>query len=630
MSNLNVTLELAQRGFTPLVLAPLTKQPFQKGYYDNATRDADTLTEVYQAAQRSAEWVESHRATNFARFRDEKTGEITYAPAVAAAQVEDYRTYQPNVGLYLGASRLVVIDVDSPAEYQSWMELCAEFGFDPGPPTIQSPGACRNGVWVHSDGGHWYYQAGALSPVLQRQAGLSNIRLSAKGFLGPREAEGLQLPAFMTNKRLTAVPPSQRVEGFYNGSLETIPSLPEFLQTMVREFDIAESAKKSHRPKGTGTDDPQLIAWEATVDVAALLDGWDVNGADDGCEVIAHPQASTSRSAVVHEPRCRHHKADTDHRLVTFHTVTRPDWVEDALNGKDSCAVSTLYAYKHFDGSAVAMKRAMGFRTGGGQAFIPPTTAQPAGAATTTLATAPTHAVRRLVVTMPLAPRRATSPKPVAVPAPMPTPEPTPAVQTIEEVVSPAPAEETAEDSTQVERDTREIPEDSWNADTRYIGIPSCWREESPLSRLYARLLQVAVTPPSSTIPHLSEALSVLSEPAPLGANEDTKREYNIGQWKVRTDLHASNRMVTTDQLAEGLGVPSHRVRAWMRALIPVAESQGLYIRERVDERRTKQRAAEWNAAQTDPKKQCKTYGIPTAATDTAWTVFTIPTNLEN
>lgn len=616
MSNLDTALELAERGFTPLILSPLTKYPKYRDYFASATRDADAIAERYRETVEYAEWIESHRASDFARFRDPETGEFkpNATAAKAASQVEDYTEYEPNVGLYIGASGLAVIDVDSPAEYDAWMVTCEAHGFDPGTPTVQSPGAFRNGEWVHSDGGHWHYLSGTLTETLREYPSLSNARFTAEGFVADKDAKGVKLPAFMTNRRLVVVPPSQRAEGFYNGDLSNIPPLPQFLIDMVNVHVEREREQQSRRPQRKGADDPALIEWEAGLDVTDLLDGWEVSGTDSGCEVLEHPEASTSRSAVVHEPRCRHHQADTDHRLVTFHSVTRPDWVENALNGRTSCSVATLYAHKHFDGSAAAMKRALGFHV------RHQSTSKPAYQAE------PPEQAHRVVTTMVLSRPRRTS-QPLSV-----TAEPqasTVSATTTLEVVSPAVESEPVVAPPQVEKvePPQEITEDTWTPSV-YKGDAPEWRGVNPMSTLYSLVAAIAVEPPTSTLTHLANSLTELSNPAPLRATEEQSKDFNIGNWRVRTNLHERHRIVTTDQLAAKLGVPSHRVRLWMRALIPVAASRGLIIRERVNERLTKERARTWNAS--NPDSRCLDYGLPTASADTAWLIFRVPLSKEN
>ena len=624
MTNLQSAYAYADRGFMPLILAPLTKFPAHRDYFNLSSRDHTVIAKRYQDTVRYAAWVESHRADDFAEFRDED-GNIPddKSAVIAASRVDDYTAFEPNVGLYIGASQLVVVDVDSPQEYEAWLSICEAHDFDPGAPTVQSPGSFRNGTWVHSDGGHWYFQATEeLAELLSAHRALSNERFDADGFVSTKNVNGRHLPAFMTNKRIAVTPPSQRVEGFYNGSLDTIPALPKFLLTAAHAHVKRAADVASRKPKLTSAENPDFINWEANIDITELLDGWTLSGSDGECDVLERPDASSGRSAVVHVPHCRHVQVDTAHRLVTFHTVTRPDWVEGVLAGRDTCAVSTLYAAKHFDGSVAALKRALGF----------PTTYHTEWDTPPSTATAPTAPPRR-VLTMSLSSRTRPA-RQLATPAHVEVvASSTPALHTApaiaEEVVSPPAEPEPVEVSVQVEDTTeiRPLTDDVWIPEP-YEGNPPTWTERNPLAVMYTLLAGVAVSPPASTYAYLADCQAHLSQPAALGANDDQMRSYHIGNWKTRTQLHAKNRVVTTEQIATRLNIEPWRARAWMRALIPYADARGLVVRERTDESTTKRRAAEWDAA--NPKARCPLGKLPSATVDTAWLVFKAPTTEEN
>ncbi|SKV12362.1 gp54 protein [Mycobacteroides abscessus subsp. abscessus] len=384
MSNLDAALALQQQGLHPLVLAPLTKVSAVKGFYDHVNTPA-ALRTVWDETVNLAKWVEQQRATDFARFRND-TGDLTWTPALAASRVDNYTVHEPNVGLYLGGSGLVLIDVDDPQEFDGWTEVCSARGFDPGPPTVRSPGVCTpEGVWKHRSGGHWIYRVpDDLRTVIAGERTLTAPRLTPAGFVTVNDALGLaqRYPQFMTNRRLGVVPPSSRLEGPYRGTLDDIQPLPEFLVRMIRaHLDGArvEKAKREARAstyQGTPTDS-RYLAWERTLDVADVLDGWMVSGNDGECEVLEHPCASSPRSAVVHVPGCAHLGLgdDSDRRLVTIWSPNVDAWVQEALDdaGGNTVSLGKLIAYRDYDGDLSRMKRDLGLWSRG-SSFTPPQT----------------------------------------------------------------------------------------------------------------------------------------------------------------------------------------------------------------------------------------------------------------
>lgn len=176
-------------------------------------------------------------------------------------------------------------------------------------------------------------------------------------------------PQFMTNRRLGVVPPSTRLEGPYRGTLDDIRPLPEFLVRMIRahldgaRVERAKRETKRSAFQGSPTNS-RVIAWENTLDVADVLDGWMVSGNDGECEVLEHPCASSPRSAVVHVPGCPHLGLgdDSEHRLVTIWTPNVDPWVQNALDdaGSNTVSLYKLVAFRDYDGDTVRMKRDLG------------------------------------------------------------------------------------------------------------------------------------------------------------------------------------------------------------------------------------------------------------------------------
>jgi hypothetical protein len=265
----------------------------------------------------------------------------------------------PNVGVLLGASGLLQLDADTPDEVAAWQAICAEYGFDPGPPTVRSPGSRGvDGEMKHRDGGHWLYQQGDVK--------FSSTVLALPVGSGPSGGSAV----LYGGRRLTVIPPSVRDTGEYTdgGGLIGQP-LPAFLAAMIAEADAkAPTPRGADSPFGVSGEyiaTEQEWAWSEAVDWLDLLpDGWVLTHEErDGHQVYVHPSASSDRSAVAHVSGCSHFRNAKAPAPLTIHTTNPGDYLEVVVSIKCPASVSKLrmYALKHYQGDTRQARIALGF-----------------------------------------------------------------------------------------------------------------------------------------------------------------------------------------------------------------------------------------------------------------------------
>ncbi|HTF49376.1 MAG TPA: bifunctional DNA primase/polymerase [Pseudonocardia sp.] len=212
-----------------------------------------------------------------------------------------------NIGLEVGASRLLVVDADTTAERESFTALWAQMEERPelvhAAPTVRSPGKRRgedsegNEVWSHKDGGHFWF-------LLPDEVDFAEACTSTPLKVGAHEAKA----SLMFRNQLVLVPPSVRAEGPYVMASEIQPA-PAWMISMLHAH-IAGHAERidRHREHVAGGDD-RIEDWSAvtTWDQILARYGWTTSGKTDqcGCEIWTRPgDWSSPKSATAHEPGC--------------------------------------------------------------------------------------------------------------------------------------------------------------------------------------------------------------------------------------------------------------------------------------------------------------------------------------
>jgi hypothetical protein len=325
----------ANCGWAPLPLVPLQKAPVNKGLFDNPPR---TPAEVHAA----------------------------WAKAIRTIHVDDrvpnnHRGCPPGIGILLGASRVWLLDADTPAEVDAWKAVCGENGFDPGPPTVLTPGARgADGAMKHIDGGHWYF---TQPEDFEPPAGEIKAKIALAG--SPHHA------VLYGGRHIAVVPPTTRETGTYVSGGGTIQPAPEFLRRLVDASTQSTPATWSAPEDslfGTSEYHASAAEWEwddATDWLDVLPEGWTESGEDrDGHIIYARPGGSSSRSAHAHPAGCSHFPNANAPPPMTFFSSESGDFLDalqlDRGHGGTTVGKLKLYALLYFDGDVAAAREALG------------------------------------------------------------------------------------------------------------------------------------------------------------------------------------------------------------------------------------------------------------------------------
>ena len=197
-----------------------------------------------------------------------------------------------NLGLHLGRSRLIAVDVDTPEEREAfcqWWDM--HYGGNTAPGiTQESPGSFDQATqtWKHHGGGHWIFTVPA-----DWTAPAGKVVKGPGGF------------AVMFGECQILVPPSSRPEGPYRLVGGTTPAPAALLELIA----AGAAATERERTEFVLQHDDPIEQWSAYWPWAALLepDGWSESGrrTDCGCpEWTAPGEHASPKSATAHEPGC--------------------------------------------------------------------------------------------------------------------------------------------------------------------------------------------------------------------------------------------------------------------------------------------------------------------------------------
>lgn len=257
-----------------------------------------------------------------------------------------------NLGLELGRSRLVVVDVDTADERDSFLTAWGDASDDPPPsPTVLSPGARdKDGQWVHKDGGHYWF---TLPDGIELPQGM-----------GVLKGEGGW--SVMWRDKQVLVPPSSRPEGTYRLVSAPMP-LPGWLRALIVEQASQRLAQRSESVKRALSSDSSIDRWAATAAWGDLLepDGWTDTGLIDncGCPVWTAPGGHASpKSATAHDHGCDRYDTIGGHAPLHVWTDNPPEWVADALSAKGTSTITklTYLAYRFHGGDNKVAVRELG------------------------------------------------------------------------------------------------------------------------------------------------------------------------------------------------------------------------------------------------------------------------------
>lgn len=221
-----------------------------------------------------------------------------------------------NIGIELGRSRMIVVDVDTKTELDAFL---ADWSRATGKPeqhrsvTVASPGAQdAQGNWIHQDGGHFWF---ALPDGMELPRGLGVFR-----------APGGWVAMWADHQVL--VPPSRRPEGPYRllGQPEEAPC---WLTDMIIQEVDSRRLRAERNLEQINRDDP-LEQWSATTHWADLLDGWTATGLVDTCScpiwTAPGPHASP-KSATAHDVGCTRFDSSTGWGPLHVWTDNPPEYL---------------------------------------------------------------------------------------------------------------------------------------------------------------------------------------------------------------------------------------------------------------------------------------------------------------
>lgn len=361
---------VVRAGYSPVLLQPRTKEP---GCILSARQEVAADREVQQRALQLDPTRKVNRMRHACGFKhvieapeefrvdaDGKEHRKDPARNVGAIVNRFVARYGGmNIGLHLGRSRLLAVDVDTPHEVEafraSWES--ADYGaWADGQPvpdrltvpglTVASPGSRdpQTGEWKHWGGGHWVFE---VPEDYVFPAG--KVLKGAGGW------------AAMWGESYILTPPSSRPEGPYR-LVGGAPEAPAWLLEAVTTAGARRAADRVARVAQASDRGGAIDRWSAGVEWAQLLepDGWtetSITEGSCGCPVWTAPGDHASpKSATAHEVGCALFDTEDGWGPLKIWTDHPPDGLPPAG------AVTKLQyaAMTRFGGDVSACTRAFG------------------------------------------------------------------------------------------------------------------------------------------------------------------------------------------------------------------------------------------------------------------------------
>lgn len=248
-----------------------------------------------------------------------------------------------NIGIEPRASRMLAVDLDTPAQRDAFFDLWRAAGGEPVSPglTVASPGTVgADGHPIHHGGGHVWFEV--PDDV--------DLPITVGSFTHP---DGW---VATWGGHQVLVPPSVRGEGPYR-LVGTTWALPRWLHETVAVADL----RRTERRTEFDHDDP-VETFQAGTAWGSLLepDGWALTGGVEGCGCptwTAPGDHASPKSAVAHEPGCSRYDTETGWGPLHVWTDNPPEF----LFGHGNTFTMIQYiAYRDHGGNMRAAMRATG------------------------------------------------------------------------------------------------------------------------------------------------------------------------------------------------------------------------------------------------------------------------------
>lgn len=233
-----------------------------------------------------------------------------------------------NVGVHLGLSRMMVVDMDTADQVRgfktAWAKQATRRTHDVPSMTVKSPGfknqACE---WVHKDGGHYWFKIPDDVELPAGQEAISDV----SGYV------------ILWGNHQVLVPPSVRKEGAYQIIGGSYQAEDWLIAKVLHEAKarIERVQKKGELPDGTGDID----SWAASIPWNEFLvpDGWTDTGIPDrcSCPIFTAPGSHASpKSATAHDAGCAKYDTSPGHAPIHIWTDNPPEFLAHAIHQSDT------------------------------------------------------------------------------------------------------------------------------------------------------------------------------------------------------------------------------------------------------------------------------------------------------
>lgn len=326
----------ARMGFALLFVKPDSKEPACP-LTSRALKAADT--EAQEAARTAGHprWDRARHDCGLYHASDDPKVLDSYLKRLQKAGQP-----MPNLAIDVGRSRMLCVDVDTPAEYQGWRDSWRKHtGTDwdsVGELTVKSPGVYDpiTETWKHHGGGHIWIDLSTVEPDPNRDLLLSvgeGIYKDPSGWTA------------MYRDKYVLVPPSIRDGRGYTFEGSPISANVDWLlgiaanaaaQRESRRIDMAERRAARLADPSIGLGEAGLIQWSTDTTWTELLagQGWVNTGLVHSCGCPDWTMApvddhASPRSATAHEDGCSASGFDNDegHHALMIWSDNRPSYL---------------------------------------------------------------------------------------------------------------------------------------------------------------------------------------------------------------------------------------------------------------------------------------------------------------